>query len=155
MSSPRDSYAPWVLEQLRSKVSALGVRFVPDHRERIELAGCHVYADPHMPRGAAPVVLLSVEDFACLRRGLAERCTVEVSEPVVLRDNPEGFGKRAYWRGKPAYFYQCKACDFCVQIGVDGACGEAVLHRHTGCNKPAFLLSVVDVVVDFMLAVGK
>lgn len=84
-----------------------------------------------------------------VRNQRAEHCM------VVLRENPGDYGPQPYWKGKPAYFYWCNDCGFTVQIGVNGACGEAVMHRHTGCNNPAFLFSVVDVVVDFMVAVVK
>lgn len=66
---------------------------------------------------------------------------------------PGDSGPGPYWKGNPAYFYWCPDCGFTVQIGVNGACGECI--RHEGCKTLANLYSVVDVVVDFMVAVGK
>ena len=121
-------------------------------RPSLGLSGVRVFPDPCL-RDGETVVLVSSGDYERLRKSLEPRCTVEAQEPVVVRDNPEGFGKRPYWRGKPAYFYWCPDCGFTVQIGVNGACGECI--RHEGCKTLANLYSVVDVVVDFMVAVGK
>lgn len=96
------------------------------------------------------LVVTGEVDPALLRRVRDQR---ESWDTVVLNRSPGDYATGPYWRGRPAYFYWCPDCGFTVQIGVDGAAGEAV--KHPGCATFAFLHSVVDVVVDFMVAVGK
>lgn len=87
---------------------------------------------------------------ACVRCWTSSKALrVRQDIPCRVPDDSLHRGEEEYleWRGNPGYFYFCSKCDFCVQIGVDGACGQYQVHecRH-GNRGMAELLSPLEVI---------